>query len=169
MRRPMATDRGSGNADDDARAPGGERERRRPCVEGAGTESITACAGQRSAAAGTPRQILSLMRDFAIMQRTNLSEATVPFVRPLVIRSALGRGAAVLCLLATMPLGGCIAVGGTSHAAPRPTLGQELVDLKRAADCGAISAEEYATLRSQAIHGTSGKNAAVGAASAGDS
>lgn len=103
------------------------------------------------------------------MQRTNPSEATVPFVRPLVIRSALGRGAAVLCLLATMPLGGCIAVGGTSHAAPRPTLGQELVDLKRAADCGAISAEEYASLRSKAIHGTSGKNAAVGAASAGDS
>ncbi len=64
--------------------------------------------------------------------------------------------AARICAAALLPLtlGGCIAVGGTSHAAPKPTLGQELVDLKRAVDCGAISADEYARLRSEAIHGS---------------
>lgn len=56
-------------------------------------------------------------------------------------------------LVLPLLLVGCVAVGGTSHAAPQPTAGQELVDLKRAVDCGAISAEEYERMRQQVING----------------
>lgn len=59
-------------------------------------------------------------------------------------------------VLLTMPLGGCIAVGGTSNAAPHATAGQELVDLKRAADAGAISKDEYESMRLQIIKSRGG-------------
>lgn len=51
------------------------------------------------------------------------------------------------CLL----LGGCIVVGGTSHRAPEPTAGQQLVDLKAALDSGAISPSEYESMRSRIL------------------
>ena len=52
----------------------------------------------------------------------------------------------VLALLTTMV--SCIAVGsGSKKVDHRPTLGQQLVDLKKARDEGAVSAQEYAELR----------------------
>ncbi len=45
-------------------------------------------------------------------------------------------------ILAAAILPGCIAVGGTSNS-PRPTTGQELIDLKAALDRGAITQAEY--------------------------
>lgn len=72
--------------------------------------------------------------------------------RSIVRTVARGMGLVTLAVASTL-LVGCIAVGGTSHAAPRPTVGQELVDLKKAADCGAISPEEYERLRQDAMKG----------------
>jgi anaerobic C4-dicarboxylate transporter len=52
----------------------------------------------------------------------------------------------VIALLATMV--SCIAVGsGGKKVDNPPTLGQQLIDLKKARDEGAISAQEYAQLR----------------------
>jgi hypothetical protein len=90
------------------------------------------------------------MRQVSIMQNTRQHIAVINGSSARVIRS----GVIFLSLLSTLALGGCIAVGGTSHAAPRPTLGQELVDLKRAVDSGAITSEEYASLRSRAMSGS---------------
>lgn len=50
-------------------------------------------------------------------------------------------------------VGGCIAVGGTEKRLyPQPTLGQQLIDLKAARDCGAISPEQYEDARQQLLH-----------------
>ncbi len=68
-------------------------------------------------------------------------------------RTLSGRARLAGMVMAAMPLGGCIAVGGTSNAAPHATAGQELVDLKRAADAGAISHDEYESMRQQIIKG----------------
>jgi len=52
----------------------------------------------------------------------------------------------VLALLITMV--SCIAVGsGGKKVENQPTLGQQLIDLKKARDEGVISAQEYAELR----------------------
>ena len=52
----------------------------------------------------------------------------------------------VLVLLPTMV--SCIAVGsGGKKVSNQPTLGQQLIDLKKAQDEGAISNQEYAELR----------------------
>jgi hypothetical protein len=52
----------------------------------------------------------------------------------------------ILTLLAGMT--SCIAVGaGSKKVENPPTLGQQLIDLKKAQDEGAISAQEYAELR----------------------
>jgi anaerobic C4-dicarboxylate transporter len=52
----------------------------------------------------------------------------------------------VIALLATMV--SCIAVGsGGKKVDNQPTLGQQLIDLKKARDEGAVSAQEYAELR----------------------
>ncbi|MGD8263823.1 MAG: hypothetical protein PVG70_11775 [Desulfobacterales bacterium] len=52
----------------------------------------------------------------------------------------------VLALLTTMV--SCIAVGsGSKKVENQPTLGQQLIDLKKARDEGVISAQEYADLR----------------------
>jgi len=52
----------------------------------------------------------------------------------------------VLALLTTMV--SCIAVGsGGKKVDNQPTLGQQLIDLKKARDEGAVSAQEYAELR----------------------
>ena len=51
-----------------------------------------------------------------------------------------------IALLATMV--SCIAVGsGGKKVDNSPTLGQQLLDLKKARDEGALSAQEYAELR----------------------
>lgn len=54
--------------------------------------------------------------------------------------------------LAAMTLPGCIVVGGTSER-ETPTTGQQLIDLKRAADEGAISREEYDATRAKLLKG----------------
>ena len=52
----------------------------------------------------------------------------------------------VTALLTTMV--SCIAVGsGGKKIENQPTIGQQLIDLKKARDEGAISAQEYAELR----------------------
>lgn len=52
------------------------------------------------------------------------------------------RALVLVLILAAALLPGCIAVGGT-HNVPKPTTGQELVDLKMALDRGAITQAEY--------------------------
>ena len=52
----------------------------------------------------------------------------------------------VIALLSTMV--SCIAVGsGGKKVENQPTLGEQLIDLKKARDEGAITAQEYADLR----------------------
>jgi hypothetical protein len=52
----------------------------------------------------------------------------------------------VIALLSTMV--SCIAVGsGGKKVENQPTLGQQLIDLKKAQDEGAVSKQEYAELR----------------------
>ncbi|MBL9147623.1 MAG: hypothetical protein JNM94_02920 [Phycisphaerae bacterium] len=58
---------------------------------------------------------------------------------------------AVTAFLATLT--GCVAVGGTVHKAPQPTTGQQLIDLRRALDCGAIDQAEYDRLRQEFVKG----------------
>ena len=54
----------------------------------------------------------------------------------------------VLVLLTTVV--SCIAVGsGGKKVENQPSLGQQLIDLKKARDEGAISAQEYAELRNK--------------------
>lgn len=49
-------------------------------------------------------------------------------------------------LLMLLGSGGCIAIGGSRKSASvQPTTGQQLVDLKRALDCGAITPSEFDT------------------------
>ena len=51
-------------------------------------------------------------------------------------------------------LNGCVvAVGGGKTANVRPTVGQQLVDLKKAHETGAISDEEYAAQRAKVLEG----------------
>lgn len=50
---------------------------------------------------------------------------------------------ALLLLSSSLTLGGCFFHGGTQEHINRPTLGQELTDLKAALDEGAVSQQEY--------------------------
>lgn len=60
----------------------------------------------------------------------------------------------LLALSALTLLSGCIAVGGTrSSSAIQPTSGQQLIDLKRALDCGAITPAEYDAKKAQILKG----------------
>jgi hypothetical protein len=55
---------------------------------------------------------------------------------------------AILVMVLLTTLVSCIAVGsGGKKVNNQPTLGQQLVDLKKAQDEGAISNQEYAELR----------------------
>ncbi|MDZ4754650.1 MAG: hypothetical protein SGJ11_09150 [Phycisphaerae bacterium] len=76
-----------------------------------------------------------------------MTRPSMPSFRPL-ITTVLAATAVI-----TASLGGCIAVGGTSHRAPNPTVGQQLVDLKMAEERGALTADEYARLRTDVIEG----------------
>lgn len=64
------------------------------------------------------------------------------------------RRASLLTLgLLVVALGGCVAVGGTrTSTAVAPTTGQQLIDLKRALDCGAISQTEYDRKRNEVLN-----------------
>ena len=54
----------------------------------------------------------------------------------------------VLMLTVLTTMVSCIAVGsGSKKVENQPTLGQQLIDLKKARDEGVISAQEYADLR----------------------
>jgi hypothetical protein len=56
---------------------------------------------------------------------------------------------------------GCLSIGGgsdtTSTTVVQPTTGQQLIDLKKALDTGALSTEEYETLRQRIISPRSDK------------
>lgn len=57
---------------------------------------------------------------------------------------------------AMMLLTGCLALdigGGSSNRAQAPTLGQQLVDLQKAKDSGAISDAEYQAQKAKLLNG----------------
>lgn len=56
---------------------------------------------------------------------------------------------AAMVLLVPIVVAGCSVGGGTSNETFEPTLGQQLIDLKRALDTGAISRPEYDELKAQ--------------------
>lgn len=58
----------------------------------------------------------------------------------------VGRIVLGLSLLATT-LSGCAIGSGSKTEVSKPTLGQELIELKKARDSGAISEQEYKELR----------------------
>lgn len=61
---------------------------------------------------------------------------------------------ALLGALAMPLLGGCVAAIGNSPAArSSATLGQQLVDLQKARDSGAITEAEYQTQRARFLNG----------------
>ncbi len=51
--------------------------------------------------------------------------------------------AALLLLPALLLFNGCIAIGNRDAQRPNATLGQQLIDLQKARDTGAISETEY--------------------------
>jgi hypothetical protein len=58
----------------------------------------------------------------------------------------------VLSLLPLMvPLGGCISIGARSAAEAKPTLGQQLIDLQKARDSGALTPAEYELQREKLL------------------
>jgi hypothetical protein len=61
---------------------------------------------------------------------------------------------AVLSLLPLLvPLGGCISIGARSAAVAKPTLGQQLLDLQKARDSGALAPAEYELQRERLLAG----------------
>lgn len=53
-------------------------------------------------------------------------------------------GPVLLLIVLTLVSTGCIVIaGGSKRESVPPTVGQQLVDLKAARDCGAISQEEF--------------------------
>jgi hypothetical protein len=65
------------------------------------------------------------------------------------IRIGLVSSALLLVGLGTV---GCFAIGGSPKTyVDKPTMGQELADLKKAHDCGAISGAEYDRLKCEIL------------------
>jgi hypothetical protein len=68
--------------------------------------------------------------------------------------------ATVLVALA-VTLSGCVIALGNRDASPpreiRPTVGQQLIDLKKAREAGAISEEEYETQKARVLSSKSAK------------
>lgn len=62
-----------------------------------------------------------------------------------------------LLAVAVMPLvvAGCLSFGGGSDTTTvnQPTIGQQLLDLKKAYDSGTLSHEEYETMRQAILRG----------------
>ena len=68
---------------------------------------------------------------------------------------SLGRSflsAGLVFLLFVVMAGGCIAVGGNERHT-HPTLGCQLIDLKKARECGAINEGEYRQAKEDLLHG----------------
>jgi hypothetical protein len=59
-----------------------------------------------------------------------------------------------IVLLLPCVAGGCVIVGGTANKAPNPTVGQQIIDLKRAEQEGAITTEEFNQARQRLLNGT---------------
>jgi hypothetical protein len=57
--------------------------------------------------------------------------------------------------LASLAMAGCLSFGGGSDTTTinQPTMGQQLMDLKRALDSGAISQQEYEAMREAILRG----------------
>jgi hypothetical protein len=57
--------------------------------------------------------------------------------------------------LASLTMAGCLSFGGGSDTTTvnQPTMGQQLMDLKRALDSGAISQQEYEAMREAILRG----------------
>ena len=56
---------------------------------------------------------------------------------------------AILIIVVLFSLSSCIGVDGGEHRDIQTTLGEELMDLQDARDCGAISEEEYSDLKAK--------------------
>ena len=64
--------------------------------------------------------------------------------------NSLAVGAVLLSAsVASLSLVGCIAVGGTVNKGTEPTVGQQLIDLQKARQDGAVDAAEYERLRTR--------------------
>ncbi len=67
---------------------------------------------------------------------------------PGTVRWVLLGALASTALLSTA----CVAVGGSRQTqAVQPTVGQQLIDLKKALDCGAITQKEYDCQKSKVL------------------
>ncbi len=56
----------------------------------------------------------------------------------------------------TLLMTGCLSLqlgGGESHETKNPTLGQQLVDLQKAKDCGAINENEFQAQKAKVLGG----------------
>ena len=53
----------------------------------------------------------------------------------------------ILAMVLLMTMISCIAVGTDKQESTKPTLGEELIELKKAKDSGAISDQEYEELK----------------------
>ena len=59
--------------------------------------------------------------------------------------------AATVLLLAVLLLNGCIAIGNRDAQTGHGTLGQQLIDLQKARDAGALSESEYQTQKARLL------------------
>ena len=67
----------------------------------------------------------------------------------------LRRALTAACLSAPLALSGCVGVSASKDYHNEPTLGQQLLDLKKAHESGAITDEEFAQLKADLIGKTS--------------
>ena len=70
------------------------------------------------------------------------------------MKKSLIAGAAVLCVMVLTS--GCLSIsvgGGSSSESEKPTTSQQLNDLKKARDSGAITEDQYQTQRAKIIEG----------------
>ena len=75
-----------------------------------------------------------------------------PMSTPAGLRRSHGHLATGLTLLAVLTLGGCVTEDNDpSVSLGDVSLGEQLIDLKKARDSGAISAEEYRRMKEQLV------------------
>jgi len=61
------------------------------------------------------------------------------------------RLAALLLIPTLVLLNGCVAIGNRDAQRPNATLGQQLIDLQKARDTGALSEPEYQTQKARLL------------------
>ena len=61
------------------------------------------------------------------------------------------RLAALLLIPSLLLLNGCVAIGNRDAQRPSATLGQQLIDLQKARDTGALSEPEYQTQKAHLL------------------